>query len=176
MSHDSDASSVLCMALFRCANIAAMESFCSAVSELNPNEEASGTSVLEDDTLAIDSFCLDIDKLEKVLTKTNKGILCRVSRVPNFAKATHFLLRANFVDGTKWDIIIPYPDQLNGTRKQTSNGALTATESIQMEGDTAAVPNHAPIFHGWRASSDNDAGVAYFFVNSISGTNMNELS
>jgi hypothetical protein len=153
-----------------------MESFCSAVSEVKPNEEASDASVLGDDSLAIDSFCLDIDKLEKVLTKTNKGILCRVSRVPNFAKATHFLLRANFVDGTKWDIIIPYPDQLNGSPKQASNGALTATESIQMEADTPVVPNHAPILYGWRASSDNDAGVAYFFVNSISGTNINELN
>jgi hypothetical protein len=152
-----------------------MESFCSAVSELNPNEEPSGNSVLGDDTLAIDSFCLDIDKLEKVLTKTNKGILCRVSRVPNFEKATHFLLRANFVEGTKWDIIIPYPDQLNGSRKQTSYGALSVTKSIQMEGDTA-VPSHAPILYGWRASPDNDAGVAYIFVNSISGTNINELN
>lgn len=141
-----------------------MTATCSFFSAVTGHEEP----VVEEPVIAIDddndatmnAFCLDIEKLEKVVSNTNGGIACLIRRPESFEKPTYFLFQAVFVDGTKWDVIIPHPNPF-----RVCPGS---TEQSFYHPGLAAVDN-PPKLIGWHASSDNDAGVAYFIVDSTKG-------
>jgi len=115
-------------------------------------------------------FCLDIDKLEKVASARNGGLACAVRRPEGFAKGTYFLLCAEFEDNTSWDIIIPHPDVI--PQRKARNLSTDSSPRTSLERRKSAP--RTPKLLSWSASPANDAGVVYFFVNSISGIQLFE--
>src|SRR5436190_20384987 len=73
-------------------------SFYSLVSE---DERGEGKTVFrfEETTVEAKEFCLDIDKLERVASRINCDLPCRIRRTPQFDRATYFFLRADFIGG-----------------------------------------------------------------------------
>jgi hypothetical protein len=157
-----------------CADNSATTSLHSAVSG-NDDEEAVSPLTCGKDTL-IKSFCLNIEKLEKVASATKEGMSCRIRRNRQLEKATYFLLRADFVDGTSWDVIIPHPDTFPFCHKQPPTiGSNFRGGFLNSLTATAIAENRMPKLIGQCTSTENDAGVAYFFVDSISGTAKSQL-
>jgi hypothetical protein len=105
-----------------------------------------------------------VDKLERVASEKNSHIACRVYRPKQYQNDTHFLFGADFVDGTKWDIIVPHfefhddffaPLQAS-RRNSTSTGLLRASKQL-------------PKVKGLGISSKNEAGIPFVFIESIFG-------
>jgi len=135
-------------------------SFFSAVTDHKEHVVEEHVVAVDDDDAAMNAFCLDIEKLEKVVSNTNGGVACLIRRPESFEKPTYFLFQAVFVDGTKWDAIIPHPNPFRV--------CPASTERSFYHHGLAAV-DKPPQLIGWRASSNNDAGVAYFIVDSTKG-------
>ena len=114
----------------------------------------------------INSFCLDIDKLEQVASKTNDGLPCRIRRTTQFAQKTYFLLRADFSGGSSWDVIIPHPHSFT-TGEVLSRRRRGLPLPKRNSGNTS--DSCAPKVISWEISQSNAAGVPYLFVESISG-------
>jgi len=170
MSVDDDATSIKCTFLTtwkRVDRVLATTSFYSALSE----GETVEPPLLEEVDGVMKEFCLDMDKLEKVASARKGGLACNVRRPPGFADAKYFLFRAEFVNNTSWDIIIPHPDTIltRNPNRTTSNSPRTSLERSRH-------PLRMPKLIGWSLSPTNDAGVVYFFVKTISGMNSLESS
>jgi len=141
--------------------VLATPSFYSALSEAGSFEPP----LLEEVDGVMEGFCLDMNKLEKIASARKGGLSCTVRRPPGFADVKYFLFRAEFVDNTSWDIIIPHPDSdltRNRCNRGTSNSPRTSFERSKH-------PHRMPKLISWSASPANEAGVVYFFVKTISG-------
>jgi hypothetical protein len=110
----------------------------------------------------VKEFCLDIDKLEVVASKIN-GVPCRIRRTANFRQSTYFLLVADFSNGSSWNVIVPYPDQLHIQDRHQVIWRRRSEYRIQ-DGK-----NQKPRLISWKALPNNEAGVAYLFVEVVSG-------
>lgn len=122
-------------------------------------------SLLEEVDGVMKEFRLDIDKLEKVASARNKGLACSVRRPQGFAKGTYFLLCAEFLDNTSWDIIIPHPNSIPHRRTRNLSRDNSPRTSLERPKSASRIPK----LISWNVSPANEAGVIYFFVNSISG-------
>jgi hypothetical protein len=126
-------------------------------SELSGNGEAEKPEVQPDEQDGtINGFYLDIGALEKLASAAKIGVPCRIRRNNPLEKDTYFLLRADFLVGMSWDIIIPYPH----TQASDNQSCASIDQDVQCR---------LPELVSWNESTDNDAGVTYFFVVSISG-------
>lgn len=116
------------------------------------------------------SFHLDISRLENTISRI-KGVACCIRRSKNFEKPTYFLLRADFVDYTSWDILIPHPFAAGLGRKVSAGSSASRSRySVLERGRIAMEWEPAPKIVSWHASPRNEAGVAYFLVESVKGT------
>jgi len=136
-------------------------SFHSAVSDDEKNMQKAAPS-FEESMDKIKEFCLDIDKLEVVASKIN-GSPCRIRRTTNFGQSTYFLLRADFSNGSSWNVIVPHPDQLHLQDRHRGIWRRSLEYRIQ-DGK-----NQQPRLISWKALPNNEAGVAYLFVEMVSG-------
>lgn len=89
---------------------------------------------------------------------------------------TYFLLRADFVDGTKWDVIVPYPGEFENTADPVSTSITSRRRSITPKSPIIPqspgilrVPKRVPNIRGIGLSSKNEAGVAHVFVDAVLG-------
>lgn len=164
MSVDDDAASIKCVfptVWTRTNSVLAATSFYSAFSVVGISE----LPLLEEVDGVMKEFCLDIDKLEKVASARNGGLSCTVRRPQGFAKGTYFLLCAEFLDNTSWDIIVPHPNAI--PHRRTRNLSRDNSPRASLERPRSA--SRTPKLISWNVSPANEAGVIYFFVNSISG-------
>jgi len=123
--------------------------------------------------LSIDGFELDIDKLERAASTRNKNIACRIRRPKKFEKHTYFHLRADFVDGTKWDIIVPHP---GGFDKSTAMSPPAQSPRRRSRSNGILRPiRRLPKVQNIRLTPENDAGVAYVFIDAVDGINLQNL-
>jgi len=171
MTDDSDAASVTCFYPFQyIVDIAAVYSFFSATEDgVDGDEEFEDRDELELEEAAMKAFYLDIEKLQRVVSATGDGMACRVCRPENFEKATYFLLCARFVSGLEWDVIVPHPCPFPASPAATGEDAATNRRSFYHDGIAALLGLRTPRLMGWKAASDNEAGVPFIFVDSISG-------
>jgi len=90
---------------------------------------------------------------------------------------TYFLLRADFVDGTKWDVIVPYPGNFENTSADPISTSITPRrQSIMPKSPITPqspgilrMPKRVPNIKGIGLSSKNEAGVAHVFVDAVLG-------
>jgi hypothetical protein len=124
-----------------------------------------GDDAMEKITHAMNAFCLDIGRLEQLASSVNGGIACRIRKAGKWERATFWLFKVYFVNGVVWDVIIPHPYPF------TSVPVDKAVAKTPFHLHTGKIHGNTrpPKIISWRASSDNDAGIAYFFIKSISG-------
>jgi hypothetical protein len=137
------------------------------VSEVSYHDSNAQMARLED---ALNAFCLDLGKVEGLASKMNGGIACRIRRAGKWERATFWKFKVYFVNGVTWDVIIPYP------YPYTSVPVDKAAQNtpFQIHAGKIYGNRRPPKIISWRASSDNPAGVAYFFIKSISGYSSEE--
>ncbi len=115
---------------------------------------------------ATNAFCLDLRKLENLASNIQGGIACRIQRAGKWEWATFWRFQVRFVDGVKWDVIIPHPYPYTSVpADKTAQNTPFQLHAGKIYGNM-----RPPKIIFWRASSDNPAGVAYFFIKSISGS------
>ena len=110
-------------------------------------------------------FCLDIDKLEAVASARNRGLACSVRCPKGFVKGTYFLLRAEFVDNTSWDIIIPHPDSILTQKPRNFGTSRSPRTSLEQSKHPPRMPK---LIHR-SLSPANEAGVVFIFIKNVSG-------
>lgn len=161
MNDEWDASSMTSMHSLVMGLKIAETSFHSIVSDDEKNIQETGPS-FEESVDEVKEFCLDIAKLEVVASKIY-GLPCQIRRTTNFGQSTYFLLRADFNDGSSWNVIVPHPDQLQIQDRHQGIWRRSLEYRIQ-DGK-----NQKPRLISCKTLPNNEAGVAYLFVEMVSG-------
>ena len=116
-------------------------------------------------TDAMNAFCLDLGKLEDLASSLMGGAPCRIRKAVKWQRPTFWLFKVCFIDGQTWDVIVPHPYPFTSVPVDKASASTPFyCHAGKIYGNTPP-----PKIISWRASSDNDAGVAYFFIKSISG-------